>query len=52
MGQAYVAFAVEETAVFRLMFGYDAIAPNIDVNQLIAGATPGLLAGSPRHSKD
>ena len=113
MGQAYVAFAVEETAVFRLMFGqqpslkkaehvlgaahacfsklidqvalyckrnkvrgdtqqialrlwtfvhgaasllidqdYDAIAPNIDVNQLIAGATPGLLAASPRHSKD
>jgi AcrR family transcriptional regulator len=113
MGQAYIAFAVEETAVFRLMFGqqpslkkaehvleathtcfskligqvalyckrnkvrgdaqqialrlwtfvhgaasllidqdYDAIAPNIDVNQLIAGATPGLLAASPRHSKD
>ena len=113
MGQAYVAFAVEETAVFRLMFGqqpslkkaehvlgaahacfsklidqvalyckrnkvrgdaqqialrlwtfvhgaasllidedYDAIAPNIDVNQLIASATPGLLAASPRHSKD
>jgi AcrR family transcriptional regulator len=113
MGQAYVAFAVEETAVFRLMFGqqpslkkaehvlgaahacfskligqvalycnrnkvrgdtqqmalrlwtfvhgaasllidqdYDAIAPNIDVNQLIAGATPGLLVASPRHSKD
>ena len=113
MGQGYVAFAVEETAVFRLMFGqqpslkkaehvlgaahacfskligqvalycnrnkvrgdtqqialrlwtfvhgaasllidqdYDAIAPNIDVNQLIAGATPGLLAASPRHSKD
>ena len=113
MGQAYVAFAVEETAVFRLMFGqqpslkkaehvlgaahacfskligqvalycnrnkvrgdtqqialrlwtfvhgaasllidqdYDAIAPNIDVNQLIASATPGLLAASPRHSRD
>ena len=113
MGQAYVAFAVEETAVFRLMFGqqpslkkaqhvlgaahacfsklidqvalycrrnkvrgdaqqialrlwtfvhgaasllidgdYDAIAPNIDVNQLIAGATPGLVAASPRHSKE
>lgn len=108
MGQAYVAFAAEETAVFRLMFGqqpslkkaehvlgaahacfskligqvalycnrnkvrgdtqqialrlwtfvhgaasllidqdYDAIAPNIDVNQLIAGATPGLLVASP-----
>jgi AcrR family transcriptional regulator len=107
MGQAYVAFAVEETAVFRLMFGqqpslkkaehvleathtcfsklidqialycrrnkvrgdaqqialrlwtfvhgaasllidqdYDAIAPNIDVNQLIAGAAPGLLTAS------
>ena len=113
MGQAYVAFAVDETAVFRLMFGqqpslkqaehvlgashacfskligqvalyckgnkvrgdaqqialrlwtlvhgaasllidqdYDAIAPNIDVNQLIAGATPGLLAVPPRHFKD
>jgi AcrR family transcriptional regulator len=113
MGQAYVAFAVEETAVFRLMFGqqpslkqaehvlgashacfsklidqvtlycnrnkvrgdtqqialrlwtfvhgaasllidedYDAIAPNIDVNRLIASATPGLLAASLRHSKD
>jgi AcrR family transcriptional regulator len=113
MGQAYVAFAVEETAVFRLMFGqqpslkkakhvlgaahtcfaklidqvalycsrnkvrgdaqqialrlwtfvhgaasllidqdYDAIAPNIDVNQLIGGATPGLLAASPWYSKD
>jgi AcrR family transcriptional regulator len=111
MGQAYVAFAVEETAVFRLMFGqqpslkkaehvlgaahacfskligqvalycnrnkvrgdtqqialrlwtfvhgaasllidqdYDAIAPNIDVNQLIAGATPGLLVASPRRA--
>ena len=109
MGQAYVAFAVEETAVFRLMFGqepalkkaehvvgtghecfahvigqvaiyckrnkvrgdaqqialklwtfvhgaasllidedYMAIAPNIDVNQLIASATPGLLAAVPR----
>ena len=113
MGQAYIAFAVEETAVFRLMFGqqpslkkaehvleathtcfsklidqvalycrrntvrgdtqqialrlwtfvhgaasllidqdYDAITPNIDINQLIAGATPGLLAASPRYSKD
>ena len=113
MGQAYVAFAIEETAVFRLMFGqqpslkkaeqvlgaahtcfsklidqvalyckrnkvrgdtqqialrlwtfvhgaasllidqdYEAIAPNIDVNQLIAGATPGILATSPSHRKD
>jgi AcrR family transcriptional regulator len=113
MGQAYVGFAVEETAVFRLMFGqqpslkkaehvlgtghacfanlidqialyckrnkvrgdaqqialrmwtfvhgaasllidqdYDTVAPNIDVNQLIAGATPGLLATPPRHPKD
>ena len=111
MGQAYVAFAAEETAVFRLMFGqqpslkkaehvlgaahacfskligqvalycnrnkvrgdtqqialrlwtfvhgaasllidqdYDAIAPNLDVNQLIAGATPGLLVASPRRA--
>lgn len=109
MGQAYVAFAAEETAVFRLMFGqepalkkaehvvgtgqecfahvigqvaiyckrnkvrgdaqqialklwtfvhgaasllidedYMAIAPNIDVNKLIASATPGLLAAVPR----
>lgn len=109
MGQAYVAFAIDETAVFRLMFGqepalkkaehvvgtghdcfthlidqvalyckrnkvrgdaqeialklwtfvhgaasllidedYMAIAPNIDVNQLIASATPGLLAAIPR----
>ena len=30
---------------------YDAIAPNIDVNQLIAGATPGLLASSPARAK-
>jgi AcrR family transcriptional regulator len=113
MGQGYIAFAVEETAVFRLMFGqqpslkraehvleathtcfsklidqvalyckrnkvrgdtqqialrlwtfvhgaasllidedYDSVAPNIDIDQLIAGATPGLLAASPRHSKD
>jgi len=113
MGQAYVGFAVEETAVFRLMFGqqpslkkaehvlgtghacfanlidqialyckrnkvrgdaqeialrmwtfvhgaasllidqdYDTVAPNIDVNQLIAGATPGLLTTPPQHSKD
>jgi AcrR family transcriptional regulator len=113
MGQAYVAFAVEETAVFRLMFGqqpslkkaehvlgaahdcfsklidqvalycsrnkvrgeaqqialrlwtfvhgaasllvdqdYDAIAPDIEVNQLIADATPGLLGATPPHSKD
>jgi AcrR family transcriptional regulator len=107
MGQAYVSFAVEETAMFRLMFGqqpslkkaervlgtgqacfahvidqvaiycrrnkvrgdaqaialrlwtfvhgaasllidrdYDAVAPGVDVNKLIASATPGLLAGS------
>jgi AcrR family transcriptional regulator len=107
LGQAYVAFAVAETAVFRLMFGqepslkkakhvvgtghdcfvhlidqvalyckrnkvrgdaqeialklwtfvhgaasllidqdYEAVAPGIDVNKLIAGATPGLLAAS------
>jgi len=112
MGQTYVAFAVEDTAVFRLMFGqepslkraehvvgtghacfanlieqvaiycernkvggdaqeialklwtfvhgaasllidddYDAVAPKIDVNRLIASATPGLLAASPRSSK-
>src|SRR5262249_50223460 len=112
LGQAYVAFAVEETAVFLLMFGqepslkkaehvlgtghacfanlihqitlycerngvrgdpqqialklwtfvhgaasllidqdYDAIAPTIDVNQLIASATPGLLAAFPRSSR-
>jgi AcrR family transcriptional regulator len=112
MGQTYVAFAVEETAVFRLMFGqepslkkaehvagtgqdcfanlieqialycqknrvrgdaqeialrlwtfvhgaaslvidqdYDVIAPQLDVNSLIANATPGLLAPSPRPSK-
>jgi AcrR family transcriptional regulator len=113
MGQAYVAFAAEETAVFRLMFGqepslkkaelvlgtahacfanvidqialyckrnkvrgnaqqiavrlwtfvhgaasllidqdYAAIVPDIDINQLIAGATPGLVAASLRQSKD
>lgn len=112
MGQAYVAFAVEETAVFRLMFGqepslktaehvagtghdcfanlieqialycqrnrvrgdaqeialrlwtfvhgaaslvidqdYDVIAPQLDVNSLIANATPGLLAPSRRSSR-
>ena len=112
LGQAYVAFAVEETAVFRLMFGqepslkkaehvlgtghacfanlihqialycernhvrgdpqqialrlwtfvhgaasllidqdYEAIAPSIDVNQLIASATPGLLATLPLPSR-
>jgi len=112
LGQAYVAFAVTETAVFRLMFGqepslkkakdvvgtghdcfahlidqialyckrnkvrgdaqeialklwtfvhgaasllidqdYEAVAPGIDVNQLIAGATPGLLAASSRPRK-
>lgn len=112
MGQTYVAFAVEETAVFRLMFGqepslkkaqhvvgtghecfahlieqialycqrnrvrgdaqqialrlwtfvhgaaslvidqdYDVIAPQMDVNNLIADATPGLLAASPRTRK-
>lgn len=112
MGQAYVAFAVEETAVFRLMFGqepslkkaqhvvgtghdcfvdlinhiavyckrnrvrgdaqeialklwtfvhgaasllidqdYEAVAPGIDVNKLIAAATPGLLGASPRRGK-
>jgi len=105
MGQAYVAFAVERTALFRLMFGqepslkkaepvlgtghacfahlidqvalyckrskirgdaqeialrlwtfvhgaasllidqdYAAVAPQIDVDRLIAGATPGLLS--------
>src|SRR5262249_3918775 len=107
LGQAYVAFAVTETAVFRLMFGQEpslkkakhvmgtghdcfahlidqialyckrnkvrgdaqeialklwtfvhgaasllsdgddeAVAPGFDVNRLIAGATPGLLAPS------
>ena len=112
MGQAYVAFALKETAVFRLMFGqepslkkakdvlgtgqdcfvhvinqvalyctrnkvrgdaqeialklwtfvhgaasllidqdYDAVAPGIDVNKLIAGATPGLLASAPARAK-
>jgi AcrR family transcriptional regulator len=112
MGQGYVAFAVRETAVFRLMFGqepslkksehvvgtghacfqhvidqvalycrrnkvrgdaheialklwtfvhgaasllidqdYNNVAPKMDVNQLIASATPGLLAASPRSSK-
>ena len=112
LGQAYVAFAVEETAVFRLMFGqepslkkaehvlgaghscfanlihqvalycernhvrgdpqqialrlwtfvhgaasllidqdYEAIAPTLDVNQLIASATPGLLAALPQPSR-
>src|SRR5215813_5882440 len=112
LGQAYVAFAVRETAVFRLMFGqepslkkaehvlgtghacfanlihqvalycernhvrgdpqqialrlwtfvhgaasllidqdYEAIAPTIDVNQLIASATPGLLAALPLPSR-
>jgi AcrR family transcriptional regulator len=112
MGQAYVAFAVRETAVFRLMFGqepslkkaeqvagtghdcfahlieqitlyspaelrarrragdraaavdlrprrrlalidkdYLEMAPQLDVNSLIANATPGLLASSPRRSK-
>jgi AcrR family transcriptional regulator len=112
MGQAYVAFAVEETAVFRLMFGqmpslkkdehvagtghacfanligqvalyckrnkvrgdaqelalrlwtfvhgaasllidqdYEGVAPKMDVNQLIASATPGLLTASSRPPK-
>ena len=112
MGQGYVAFAVQETAVFRLMFGqepslkkaehvvgtghacfqhvidqvalyckrnkvrgdaqeialklwtfvhgaasllidqdYNNVAPKMDVNQLIASATPGLLGVSPRPSK-
>ena len=112
MGQTYVAFAVEETAVFRLMFGqqpslkeaehvhgtgqacfgnlieqialyckrnkvrgdeeeialrlwtfvhgaasllidrdYDAVAPQIDVNRLIAAATPGLIAAPSQRGK-
>jgi AcrR family transcriptional regulator len=112
MGQAYVAFAVEETAVFRLMFGqqpslkkaeqvlgtghacfgnvidqvalyckrnhvrgdaqeialklwtfvhgaasllidrdYDVVAPEIDINKLIASATPGLLSPSAGSSR-
>jgi AcrR family transcriptional regulator len=112
MGQAYVAFAVEETAVFRLMFGqepslkkaehvvgtghacfanvidqvahycrrnkvrgdaqeialklwtfvhgaasllidrdYDVVAPKIDINELIASATPGLLSASSGSSR-
>src|SRR5215470_9700328 len=112
LGQSYVAFAVSETAVFRLMFGqepslkkakpvvgtgqdcfvhvinqvalyckrnnvrgdaqqialklwtfvhgaasllidqdYDAVAPGIDVNKLIAAATPGLLAPASRYRK-
>jgi AcrR family transcriptional regulator len=112
MGRTYVAFAVEETAVFRLMFGqqpslksaehvlgtghecfahlinqielyckrnrvrgnaqeialklwtfvhgaasllidrdYESVAPGIDVDQLIASATPGLLAPSLRSRK-
>src|SRR5215510_3890417 len=112
LGQAYVAFAVRETAVFRLMFGqepslkkvkpvvgtgqdcfvhvinqvalyckrnkvrgdaqeialklwtfvhgaasllidqdYDSVAPGIDVNRLIAAATPGLLGATRRPAK-
>jgi AcrR family transcriptional regulator len=112
MGQAYVAFAVNETAVFRLMFGqepslkqaehvagtghecfanlieqialycqrnrvrgdalqialrlwtfvhgaaslqidndYCVIAPQLDVNRLIADATPGLLGGATPRSR-
>src|SRR5499426_650258 len=112
LGQSYVAFAVSETAVFRLMFGqepslkkakpvvgtgqdcfvhvinqvalyckrnkvrgdaqeialklwtfvhgaasllidqdYEAVAPGIDVNKLIAAATPGLLAPALRYRK-
>ena len=112
LGQAYVAFAAEETAVFRLMFGqepslkkaelvlgtghacfanlihqvavycarnqvrgdpqqialrlwtfvhgaasllidqdYEAVAPGVDVNRLIAGATPLLLAALPSTSR-
>jgi AcrR family transcriptional regulator len=112
MGQAYVAFAVEETAIFRLMFGqepalkkaehvlgtghacfgnvidqvalyckrsqvrgdaqeialklwtfvhgaasllidrdYDIVAPKIDINDLIASATPGLLSPSAASSR-
>jgi AcrR family transcriptional regulator len=112
MGQAYVAFALEETAVFRLMFGqqpslkkaehvlgtghacfgnlidqialyckrnhvrgdaqeialklwtfvhgaasllidgdYDVVAPKIDINALIASATPGLLSPSAGSSR-
>jgi AcrR family transcriptional regulator len=112
MGQAYVAFAVNETALFRLMFGqepslkqaepvagtghecfahlieqiglycqrnrvrgdalqialrlwtfvhgaaslqidkdYLVIAPDLDVNRLIADATPGLLGAAPRGRK-
>jgi hypothetical protein len=111
MGQAYVAFAVEETALFRLMFGqdpalkkadhvlgtghacfanvieqialycrrnkvrgdaqeialrlwtfvhgaasllidrdYEGVAPQIDVDQLIASAAPGLLTSTSRAS--
>jgi AcrR family transcriptional regulator len=112
MGQGYVAFAVQETGVFRLMFGqkpslknaelvvgtgqacfqhvidqvalyckrnkvrgdaqeialklwtfvhgaasllidqdYNNVAPELDVNQLIASATPGLLGVSSRSSQ-
>jgi AcrR family transcriptional regulator len=112
MGQAYVAFAVEETAVFRLMFGqqpslkkadrvlgtgddcfahlitqvalyckrnrvrgdaqeialklwtfvhgaasllidqdYEGVAPEINIDRLIADATPGLLAPSRRRPR-
>src|SRR5215468_9891484 len=112
MGQAYVGFAVEQTPVFRLMFGrepslkkaeqvldtghacfghlieqvavyckrskirgdaqeialrlwtfvhgaasllidqdYESVAPGIDVNRLIAAATPGLLGSTRRPRK-
>jgi AcrR family transcriptional regulator len=112
MGQSYVTFAVNETAVFRLMFGqepslkeaehvagtghecfahlieqialycqrnrvrgdaleialrlwtfvhgaasllidkdYLVVAPQLDVNRLIAEATPGLLGAAPRRRK-
>lgn len=112
MGQTYVAFAVSETALFRLMFGQDpslkqaehvagtghecfanlieqialycqknrvrgdaleialrlwtfvhgaasllidkdylVVAPELDVNRLIANATPGLLGAAPRSRK-
>jgi hypothetical protein len=31
---------------------YAAIAPDIEINQLIAGATPGLVGASSRRSND
>jgi hypothetical protein len=49
MGISYLAFAVAQPAIFRLMFGHKSarVAQGLDVRMMIADVTPKLLGVTP-----